>query len=297
MFFSIIIPSYNRSRLILDTLDSIKKQNFDDFEVIIVDDGSIDNTEETVKKYIEINKLKNWFYYYKKNEERGAARNFGITKAKGQFVTFLDSDDIIYPNHLSEAFFFIKNHQPKVFHQAYEIKNINTKRVNPIKYPTTIFLNTAILKGNLLSCFGVFITSHIIKQHLFNENRALSGSEDWLLWLQLSARYPILLNKTITGALIEHESRSVLNFKEEELLKRADLLVKNLKNDAVFYTKFGLKQINYIYGHMLTYTALHLILSNIKMKGLGYFFKGLKYAPCEFFTKRMLVIFYRCILK
>ena len=101
MLFSIIIPTYNRAHLILKTLESVKNQSFVDYELIIVDDGSSDNTKEVVNKFILDNKLSNWHYFNKVNGERGAARNYGIEKATGLYVTFLDSDDLIYSNHLS----------------------------------------------------------------------------------------------------------------------------------------------------------------------------------------------------
>jgi len=86
-FFSIVIPTYNRAHLIVDTLESIRKQTFTDYEVIIVDDGSTDNTSEVVQAYISTYQLQgNWTYYKKENAERAAARNFGTRKAKGKFI-------------------------------------------------------------------------------------------------------------------------------------------------------------------------------------------------------------------
>ena len=79
MFISVIIPTYNRAHLIAGTLDSILAQKYQDFEIIIVDDGSTDDTEMVVASYLSDNVS----YYKKENGERGAARNFGASKAKG----------------------------------------------------------------------------------------------------------------------------------------------------------------------------------------------------------------------
>ena len=98
-FFSIIIPTYNRANFIFLTLTSVLNQICKNYEVIIVDDGSTDNTEEVVQGFIKNNNLIYFHYYQKVNEERGVARNYGIKKAKGQWITFLDSDDLFYPNH------------------------------------------------------------------------------------------------------------------------------------------------------------------------------------------------------
>ena len=101
-FFSIIIPTYNRANLISISIESVLKQTFTDFELIIVDDGSTDNTSEVVGNYTD-NRI---FYYKKVNEERGAARNYGIKKSCGEYVNFLDSDDFFDANHLEVAYNF-----------------------------------------------------------------------------------------------------------------------------------------------------------------------------------------------
>lgn len=98
MKVSILIPSYNYARYLPMALDSILKQTFQDFEVIIIDDGSIDNTEETVKPY-----LRNYKFSYFRLENGGQAKalNYGLKLAKGKYIAFLDSDDIWFENKLS----------------------------------------------------------------------------------------------------------------------------------------------------------------------------------------------------
>ena len=161
--FSIIIPTYNRADFIETTIKSIAKQDYRFFEIIVVDDGSTDHTEEVVSKY----NVDNLHYYKKENEERAAARNYGILKAKGDYITFIDSDDLVYENHFKEAINIINKYQrPEIFHLAYEIKddqgNIlyqNNQRKGDI--------NKQLLKGNLLSCIGIFIKNEVIKTNLF----------------------------------------------------------------------------------------------------------------------------------
>jgi glycosyltransferase involved in cell wall biosynthesis len=97
-FFSIIIPSYNRAHLLQDTLNCILGQTEPDFEIIVVDDASTDNTEELVKN-IQDRRIR-----YTKNDinlERSASRNKGIALANGRFICFCDSDDLWHQNHLS----------------------------------------------------------------------------------------------------------------------------------------------------------------------------------------------------
>ncbi len=121
--FSIVIPTYNRSQLIPLTLDSVLEQTFFDFEIIVVDDGSTDTTGNTIARYLADSRIK---YYKIGNSERGAARNYGATKSNGQYVTFLDSDDIFLPWHLKIAAEKIESaNAPPIFHLAYEILHPN----------------------------------------------------------------------------------------------------------------------------------------------------------------------------
>src|SRR6185312_5112303 len=152
IFFSIIIPTYNRAALISDTIKAALNQTYKNFEVIIVDDGSSDNTGEVVA-LIKDERLK---YFKKKNEERGAARNYGTEKALGDYINFVDSDDIIYPHHLQKAYEFILKHsKPEVFHFGYEIvtpQNALVKRVDNLKGN----INKKLIVDNFLSPIGMF---------------------------------------------------------------------------------------------------------------------------------------------
>lgn len=97
-FFTVIIPTYNRAHCILDSVQSVLRQSFTDFELIVVDDGSTDNTADILKSAAEVDeRIK---YIYQENAERSAARNHGIRLASGKYVCFLDSDDEYLPSHL-----------------------------------------------------------------------------------------------------------------------------------------------------------------------------------------------------
>ena len=93
---TVIIPTYNRANLVSSAVDSILCQTYDDFELIVVDDGSTDNTKKVLESYGD--KI---HYIYQKNLEKSEARNTGIKLAKGEYVAFLDSDDIWFPDKLA----------------------------------------------------------------------------------------------------------------------------------------------------------------------------------------------------
>jgi glycosyltransferase involved in cell wall biosynthesis len=103
---SVIIPTYNRAGIIDKTLFSVIRQTISDIEIIAVDDGSTDNTCEVVKK-IGDSRIK---YFYKENGGVSSARNLGLTKAGGEYIAFLDSDDLWQENYLECMISALENH-------------------------------------------------------------------------------------------------------------------------------------------------------------------------------------------
>ena len=100
-FFSIIIPSYNRAHIIDRAVERILEQTFQDFELIVVDDGSIDETKEVLQKYCTNEKVR---YVYQDNKGVCAARNTGAKQASGEFLIFLDSDDSVEKSWLEDFY-------------------------------------------------------------------------------------------------------------------------------------------------------------------------------------------------
>src|SRR5690554_3777960 len=130
-YFSVIIPSYNRRNFIGETINSVLSQTFKDFEIIVVDDGSTDNTklyiEETFNEKVRIISIP--------NSERGKARNTGTENARGEYMYYLDSDDILYPNHLQQAFAFIESKDnPEWIFQEYEFLNKKSGKTSSVTY-------------------------------------------------------------------------------------------------------------------------------------------------------------------
>jgi len=93
---SVVIPTYNRSKFVKEAIESVLEQSYKNFELIVVDDGSTDDTRSVVEQ-ISDNRVK---YYYKNNSGPAAARNLGLDKSKGQYISFLDSDDLWPPEYL-----------------------------------------------------------------------------------------------------------------------------------------------------------------------------------------------------
>ncbi len=113
-FFSIILPTYNRAHRIKLAIQSIIDQQFVNWELIIVDDASIDNTEELIQPYLSDSRIR--YIKNERNQERCVSRNIGVNAAKGDYICFLDSDDYHLPHHLESFYNFLKtNNFPKTF--------------------------------------------------------------------------------------------------------------------------------------------------------------------------------------
>lgn len=285
-FFSVIIPCYNRGHLIAETIYSVLTQTEPDFEIIIIDDGSTDNTEEVIHN-ISDPRLQ---YYYQENAERGAARNKGVRESRGRYITFLDSDDRFFPNHLSVVKKKLSEEPVPFYFQPYclmnsegrELKSIPQIRKNP---------NLMLVKsGNFLSCHGVFLQKNLALQNPFNEDRELAGSEDYELWLRIAAREVLVAGKEVTSALILHDERSVFNFDSDPLIKRKEKMISYLRHDESFMSRFG-RYFHYVESGAFSYVALHLPLNRkTRNKRIYYWWCAAKSRPLFLFSRRSMVI-------
>jgi glycosyltransferase involved in cell wall biosynthesis len=229
-FFSIIIPVYNRSHLLGETIDTVLMQSHPDFEIIIVDDGSTENIKKELdKKYGNESKVK---YFYKQNEERGAARNYGLKQANGDYAVFFDSDDFMKPHYLETLnTIIIENPGVKLLATKYNYDNSG----NVENHPALFNLNEGwydqglFLKGNILACnYSIKIKDHNYK--LFPPERELASMEDWLFLLENLENNKIFIKDDICVTMRQHEERSMNN--NEQVIgarwKAMDWALKNL---------------------------------------------------------------------
>lgn len=151
--FSIIIPTFNRSWCIERAIKSVLQQEFQDWEMIIIDDGSTDDTKNITKKYLSDSRIK---YFYKENGGVGSARNLGIENANGEIIMFLDSDDEFVSGALTLIFSAISKYKDaKIF--SFRVVDQNGQQVS----------YTDIIHGNQLIDFASFISQKYIKGETF----------------------------------------------------------------------------------------------------------------------------------
>ncbi len=181
---SIIIPCYNYAHFLVETLDSVKKQNFSDWECLVVNDGSTDNTEEICIQYcVEDSRFK---YLYQNNQGLSSARNTGIKNAKGKYIQFLDSDDLISNNKLEKQVAFMETYPEwdMVISSAKYFNEQNTwdfhidLPIGKVEKPFSLFLK----KNRIPVSAPLLRTSVIKKTGLFDKK--LRSLEDWQYWLR-----------------------------------------------------------------------------------------------------------------
>ena len=189
---SVIIPTYNRGWILKEAIDSVLAQEFTDFELIVVDDGSTDNTQDILNSYKE-----DIVVLRQDNKGVSSARNRGIVSASGRFIAFLDSDDLWLPGKLFVQVDFFNANPEALICQTEEIWIRNGIRVNPKKRHRKFSGN--IFELSLYLCL-VSPSAVMIKQSLFEKtglfDESLPACEDYDMWLRVSCRYPVYLIDT-----------------------------------------------------------------------------------------------------
>lgn len=187
---SIVIPTYNRAPLIGDAIDSALNQAYKNTEVIVVDDGSTDNTKEVCSKYN--NKIK---YFYKSNGGIASALNFGVEKMQGSWFKWLSSDDILEENAVEELVKFAHEKHARFVYSDYILIDGQGKQVGEFIEPTyDTYLDFA---AKLWQSFIGNGSSSLIHRNVFEEvgvfDKSLKSAEDYDFWLRACILHRIML--------------------------------------------------------------------------------------------------------
>jgi len=187
---SVIIPNYNQTRYVGQALQSVFRQTYHNYEIIVVDDGSTDNSYEVIKGF-------GGRVRYIRQENRGlaSARNTGIIAAQGELISLLDADDQWSPTYLETMISLINKFPSAAVYyclaHGMDIKEIELPQIfgGPIPLPEKLY--STLLKGNFINaCTITMRRSVVIKEGLFDP--MLKSCEDWDLWLRLSPKYEFI---------------------------------------------------------------------------------------------------------
>ena len=178
---SVILPVYNASGTIRDTLDSVLRQSYENYELIIIEDCSKDDSLAIVKSYEKVDsRIK--VLANSKNSGVAFSRNKGIQAAIGDYIAFLDSDDIWIEDKLERQVTLLEKTNTQFTCASYDfIDEYNRQRLHPHLVPDELNLKT-ILKENIILCSTVCADAALLKEHPFRSDYL---HEDYILWLEL----------------------------------------------------------------------------------------------------------------
>ncbi len=206
-FFSVVITTFNRCDFLPIAIKSVIKQSFANWELVIIDDGSTDNTKNVVIPFLRDSRIK---YYYQENQERSIARNNGVKKATGEYICFLDSDDYYLENHLSTFAKYIKQQnfpQKVIFFSNQTIKNGDqffkkpySYQPSPEKKDNLIFFGLFEAPANITTCIH-----HSFHNEVLFENTWLPFNEIYYFILQLLIKnYNLFSINEYTSVIVQH---------------------------------------------------------------------------------------------
>jgi glycosyltransferase involved in cell wall biosynthesis len=176
---SVIIPCYNNETTILETIESINQQEYTSIEMIIVNDGSTDKSEQIISDYIKINKITNILLINQINSGPSKSRNNGADRATGKYLLFLDADDIIASTYITKCIRYLENHQTlNIIYSKADYFGAKNKTWNLPDFNLQNFL-----ESNCIPISAVIRNKIFQKVGKFDEN--LNYTEDWELWIRI----------------------------------------------------------------------------------------------------------------
>ncbi len=269
MKISVIIPTLNREKLLAKTIDSVLNQTIKADEIIIIDDGSTDNTKNIVNNYHN-DTIK---YIYQTNQGVSNARNNGIKIATNEWLCFLDSDDIWADNKLEKQIVFHKENPHILFSHTDELWLFNDKIIKQKKHQLkpSGFCFKENIANTLIGASTMMIHKKVLKDIGYFDEK-LIACEDYDLWLRILAKYELgLINEKLITKIAGHENQLSFctklmdkyriiallkhiksEYKDQilvEIIKKCDILIKgaikhNNKEIEEHYTKLKMLSTN-----------------------------------------------------
>lgn len=256
----VIMPCYNGEKFIGEAIESVLNQTYNNWELIIVDDGSTDNSKEVIKRYFNDNRIK--YIAHKENRGIPAARNTGIKASKGEYIAFLDQDDIWLPEKLKEQIEIFNVDRDKqiglVFTDIMHLIEDETIRPEwPSKYvPNNLRIKSKeeVLKSLFLQNFIPSISVIVRKdcfdrKGLLNEN-ITGGADDYEFWLRISGCFKMIyINKPFVKKRIHENNYSNMKRFFKDQLQILNMAIKHYP----FLAKYSNKKRGRLYYNYARY--------------------------------------------
>jgi glycosyltransferase involved in cell wall biosynthesis len=272
---SIIVPTYNRGRLIARSVKSVLNQTYQDFELIIVDDASTDNTEEVVSSF---NDKRIRYVRHKENRGEAAARNTGIKAARCDYIAYQDSDDEWLPEKLAKQMKLLEDASPEVgvIYTGFWKTENHRKTYIPFSWVNQKNgdIHKELLKGNFIGSPVVLIKKDCFNRvGLFDER--LCNLVDWEMWLRISKQYHF---RCVDEPLvIAHYDSDNVSDNPDNLIDALELVLEKNRNEFK-------KEKRLLARHWINIGDLLVAKGEVK-KGRRYIIDALRLYP---FSMRLL---------
>lgn len=286
---SVIIPCYNQGAFLQEAVNSVLFQSHTNFECIIINDGSTDNTDEIVKQcYNKDIRIK---YFKKENEGVSNARNFGICKSSADFILPLDADDKIDINYIEKCLeILLKDEKTKVVYGI--VENFGTSN-GELTLANFDFDN--LIFSNMIPCSGLFRKTDWIRIQGYDENM-VEGYEDWEFWINLLKSGGNA--KKINTSTLHYRSKPQSRMKGIDVKKRYKLISYIMHKHPELYSNYIFNyskkiNINFSYSYYLgvmTYQKTDLL--KLKKAKEQYIFRLNKILKQYTFLQRKKILFY-----
>ena len=273
---SVIIPTYNREHLIEESVRSVLAQTYTNFEILVVDDGSTDNTEEVVAAITDP-RLR---YIHQPNRGRSNARNHALTLAKGKYITFLDSDDLYLPNKIELQIDYLKSHlgTGMVYTSAHCINDRG--EILAHKYVASlsglIYESIAFFTPVTITLPTVMTYKHVM-DHVGGFDEMLHRFEDTDMWRRISKYCRIDAMPEYTCLLRTHDDNSLLNQNPDDIATALNCYATKILNEdtdiPLAIRKKGLAGLYLYYGQAL------LTIPHWKINGFKLLLFSFRYYP------------------
>lgn len=270
---SVIIPTYNHAKYVCRAINSVLEQTYKNYEIIVVDDGSTDDTREVLEPYMD--KIK---YIYQENKGLAASRNTGIRAAKGDCLQFLDADDIILPQGLDIQVKFLKTH-PDV--DVVACRNRRVDAAGRLLLEQRRYVKKRIMFKDLVLTNRFAVNGLLLRRKCFTSagffDESLKSCEDWDMWLRIAAQNHRFLAHNHVLAQCYHYPSTMSQNASRMCDNRLTVLNKVFANPDLDEEIFPLKKRAYIIA--LIQCIRRFYINNILEEGRKHFIKAIKLDP------------------
>lgn len=196
LLVSVVIPTYNREHMIVDALESVRRQSYRPLHIVVVDDGSNDNTQKVVEAWSEKNRDLDIEsrYVFQENSGGNVARNNGIKNSTGKLIAFLDSDDLWHPEKVAKQIEIFEN-KPKTGAVYCGLQHVDLETSSLISKPNRSYPTGDLLDQILVSDVTAPTSTYMVRKSVFDQvgmfDEDLQARQDWDMWIRIAAEFEI----------------------------------------------------------------------------------------------------------